>query len=307
MSLSPSSTSSSDKGRFLRRLAGYLSLAALFWLVHLCSMVLLTLAKPRHYTLHHSGKPISGKKVFIMGNSHTECAVNDAMMGGRYLNVSQSAEPILYTTVKAQNIIDMGMADTLVIGYDKVVMQSIGSEVQEERLYAMYREYFSQMDMDQHRFLMRHDPWQWMKSLLFLNYWDVSSYSKIRGRYRRLERNRLEPQDSSIQAQRAELQRADGRHASIERWNTHSIQNLIRRNPQVYFILVRMPVHRSYVSPNEKEYMSAVDGFRGFGNLCFVDFARSIDLPDSCYGDLNHLNHTGAALFTPFFKKVLEL
>ncbi|KAA6316169.1 hypothetical protein EZS27_033485 [termite gut metagenome] len=61
-------------------------------------LVLLFLCSFLMWKYCHTDKPIVEikEKVLILGDSHTECAINDTIFTNSY-NYSQSAEPFIYS------------------------------------------------------------------------------------------------------------------------------------------------------------------------------------------------------------------
>jgi hypothetical protein len=100
--------------------------ALLFVLLFLCSFLL--------WDYCHTDKPIveTKERVLILGDSHTEDAINDAIFTNSF-NYSQGGEPFIYSYVKLVNITAASKVDTLILS---VSPSSIG-EGGEKWLYKM--------------------------------------------------------------------------------------------------------------------------------------------------------------------------
>ena len=64
---------------------------------------------------------------------------------------------------------------------------------------------------------------------------------------------------------------------------------ILLATPQHHMSKIDTLTYKQYHQQNYKE-------------IKFYDF-RSLQLPDSCFGDLNHLNHKGAKIFSNFLEK----
>src|SRR6476659_4419228 len=142
---------------FIRNILKFFIVLAALWILNIIFLLIVMQFKPRKYVLYHNNLPIQNKKYFILGNSHAQYALNDTLLGNEYLNIAKSAEPLFYTAIKAQNIIDQLKPDTLIIQLDNSALASIHWVLGNNRLVENYRNYFPLMPFEDHKFLFEHN------------------------------------------------------------------------------------------------------------------------------------------------------
>lgn len=287
---------------FLKKIIKYALLTASLWITHIIILVLIVVFLPKHYVLYHNNIPVKEKKYFILGNSHPECAINDTLLGKDFKNVAQSGEPLFYTCIKAQNIINQVNPDTLIIEFENTSLNTIHLVLANNRLFFNYKRYFSIMSLQNHRFLFENNFLKAVKTLLFLNLGDILNYNNISGGYLYLIKDNIISPPKKKEKTKKNLNYS----TDVQVRNIESLFNLIRNNDSTFFIITRMPLHKKADLSNESIYLNYVNKLSQFKNCKYLDFNGKIALADSCYGDETHLNFRGAKIFTPIFKSAFQ-
>jgi hypothetical protein len=275
------------------------------WIVYVIFLVVNILLIPKNYKLYHNHLEIEKGKIFIMGNSHPECAINDSLMGETYSNISLSAEPLFYTAIKAQNIINQNKPDTLIIEFENTALHTIHWVLADDRLVENYKFYFSLMTFNDHKFLFENNFRKALKTFIFLTLNDINNYKNINGGYLYLIRDNIISPSKKIRDQYAGRSDKFEYPADIQNRNIESLFNLIDRNKSTFFIITRMPIYKTQKWDNEDTYLKYVDRLKQIKNCAYYDFSNKFSLADSCFGDETHLNYKGAKIFTPFFKATI--
>ena len=260
---------------------------------------------PNNIPLKHNNKYIKEKRVFIVGNSHIECAINDSLLPAHYLNIAKSGEPLFYTTSKAQRIIHSNKVDTVIIEFDNTSLTSIAWVLDNDRLLQNFKENFFLMTWEQFEFLFQNNPQKTVKSLLVLNFSNFIHINNIEGGYLYLDRNRLGKTNEKRGGNKDSYPTKYSDTLQLK--NFESLSNLISNNSPVHFVITRMPIHKGILLTNDTSYFKLVNKLLAFKNTSYIDFHKNVNLSDTCFADSTHLNYKGAKLFTPLFGKALGL
>ncbi len=238
--------------------------------------------------------------IYILGNSHPECAINDKLLPSKFINVSQSGEPLFYTVIKARKLLTAkNQIDTIVIEFTNNSLNTTKWILDNDRLMENYSNNFATMNKEEHLFLMENNPLKALKTFLSLTPRKIHLSAKIiSGGYLYLKRNRLKS------FTKAHLLKNNIIQKIIKPNELVGFKNLllvIKENPNTFFIITRMPMHKSYQGlDNEIQFQKCVNKIKLLKNCRFIDFL-TCPLEDKCFGDAEHLNYFGAKVFTPIF------
>lgn len=290
---------------FISNIIKFLLLVAVLWVSYVSVLLLILNFAPQKTNLYHNSKPLLNKKKFILGNSHPQCAINDTLLNQNYLNLSRSGEPLFYTTIKAQNLINKLKADTLIIEFENSAVYCISWVLDDDQLLDKYKRYFCLMTAKQHLFMFKNNFKKSLKTLFYLKPKDVLNYNSIDGGNRYLVRDFDSTKLNNFQIDRYNY--IQKKYSSETQYaNFESLKNLISNNPSTYFIITRMPLHKKYNFFQNSVYFSYVNELAKYRNCRYIDFNQFTALPDSCFGDDEHLNYKGAKIFTPIFDSLLN-
>jgi len=284
---------------FLRKLLLYLFILVIF--------LLLSVFLYRHFANFKLKKEAS---ILLLGHSHPECAYNDSLIPN-FANMAQSGESYFYTYLKARYLIKQNPTISTVL--IELSNNQIHSEMDDwiwSEKFMSYRFpcYAQAMDKEELDFLWQKNPECFMKSIqpllrralksLFTAY---APNSEIGG-YLPLRRNKT---DSLLKQSATEaIDQKDWQQ--ISDYNLIYLRKLVdfllRENKKV--ILIRSPLHSSYPGyANELNFQNILQQY--FPDLEFMDFSK-FPLSNQEFGDLEHLNYTGATRYSIWFSNLLE-
>lgn len=244
----------------------------------------------------------SDSDIYIMGNSHPECAINDSLLPINYINISKSGEPLFYTVIKARTLFEENnKIDTIIIEFNNIAFKSIKSVLANNRLQENYTQHFMKLRKNEHFVLLFHNPLKAVKTFLSLSPLKLyNSKKNIDGKYLYLIRNEI-ANPNSKKSKKNKLIIEPVYSFDLENLGFFMLQDLIKENSDKFFIITRMPMHNSTAEfKNEIYFQKCVSKLKLFKNSKFIDFGR-LPLVDTLFGDLGHLNYNGAKKFTPIF------
>ncbi len=243
--------------------------------------------------------------VYILGNSHPECAINDSLLSGNYANIAQSAEPLFYSVVKARRLLtDHSKVDTMVIEFTNNSLTTVKWVISDSSLMRNYKKYFALMKPEEHAFLFEKNPLKSIKTFFSITPIELFSNSKnVDGGYLFLVRNKIKGFDKlANRVSIVNLEEGFNTVLNEEYFGFANLLSLIKNNPQTFFVITRMPMHKSYNGlGNEKFYQNCIKQLKKNKNCRYLDFLNS-PLDDKDFGDDEHLNYQGARKFTPIFR-----
>jgi len=230
------------------------------------------------------------KNILVMGDSHTECAINDSILTN-WQNLSRSATHYYYIyTILEEVLADNPQIDTIVLGIHRASF----SEDFDSRML------FDDKYINRQKYL-----------LIYANPLDILSFStsnpyffltyfqpKIRlspispydvGGFVSLKANNINPKQDIKTIQ----QRKGPNFEYLKKINSHL---KLRKKT---LILINSPAHNSS-DQEEKELRDILHSING--PILYADY-HDYTLPDSCFADNGHLNYIGAEIFSQHIKK----
>jgi hypothetical protein len=251
----------------------------------------------------------------VLGHSHPECAFNDALIP-HLKNISKSGESYYYNYSKLKPVMSQNPSvEVVFVEYtNNQINKSMNEWIWGDKFISKsYPLYSSYMGFGDNVVLFKNNP------LGYLNNISVSLREKIDrifdenfdypskiGGYLYLERNKTE----ALIRQGKSLQLANTKsvfdNVELSEVNLSYLDAIIRfcekNNKEV--VLIRSPLHHRYEGySNENEYSNLLE--TRYPNNTYLDFSK-FPLPNSMYGDLEHLNHKGAKVFSQWFSHLLE-
>jgi hypothetical protein len=250
-------------------------------------LVLLFLCSFLLWGYCHTDKPIveTKERVLILGDSHTEEAINDAIFTNSF-NYSQGGDPFIYSYVKLINITAASKIDTLLLSVSPV---SIGAG--KESLHKVNKLLF-RFPWEDLMYLFRYNPHVIGRSF---NVFEVGINANKVGGYYYLNNYRLQE--------------------NLERWATKTPEPCIPHEAQLLYLdkiveyckskSIRLIFINTLIYHAERFYN--MDNFykvleEKYSDVTFWDYGNYV-LPDSCYGDVGHLNYIGAKKFSAMLQE----
>ncbi len=244
--------------------------------------------------------------IVFLGNSHIECDINDSIISNSYNFARSNDYPEqIYCKVKLLKQSNTHL-DTVVIGYDNVIMeQDLSNEISGTYSPLYYDQYsvediFNILTHSSFKYCVSHfyTPFKFsqIEHILPSSINKSTNITNLKnlGGYEYLVRDKLQ--------QHISLQKDKKAHKSsfdfLSKYFLNKTIDFCKAN-NITIILLATPQH----------HMSKIDTItykqyhqQNFKDLEFYDF-RSLQLHDSCFGDLNHLNYKGAKIFSDFLEK----
>ena len=154
------------------------------------------------------------------------------------------------------------------------------------------------MDYNDFLFLFYSNPFKFTKGILSINILTIFRNQKIDGKYLPLNRF-INNKHKSFTTTDKNIYKAD--------WvNFIKLFNLIKKNRNIFFILIRCPVHNTDQGRFDFEFNRGTHFLKSFPNVIFFDF-KNYFISDSCFADDEHLNIIGATKFTILLNEKINL
>jgi hypothetical protein len=249
------------------------------------------------------------------GDSYVECAVNDRLIE-HTINIAQSGEAYLYSYAKVKALLEHNsQIQTVYVGFsfgdllmEKEKSWVFGSEFVTEKI--QYYNYL--LHPSEKLLILKSNPIAYLSGLTksvnnnFQSF--VKSYSSEKtnrsiknfGGYKHLVRDKLnlDPELNLYKEQPVEKSLVQEKYLQMisEVCKQHSVE----------LVLFSTPKYKSYnanIDDNIRQIWLNVRNSLSLDSL--ADFS-AFTLPDSCYGDLTHLNYKGAEVFSRFLNERLN-
>lgn len=245
----------------------------------------------------------------IVGHSHSACAFNDSIIHNT-VNLSQSGEAYFWTYLKVKEIIRQNP------GLKKVFIEFSNGQIEkakdnwiwgDEYLSRNLLTYLPFLELEEAKVLIKNNRTDFFKAtskafrtnIMTVVTRDFNYTQKVGG-YWWIERNHV---DSLLK--NVDFEGLKPRKTQVSEMNIKYLSKIISyckdKNIQVY--LVRAPQHKYYISRRNEETFQEVRT-KHFGDIAFLDF-NEFPASNDEFGDFDHLNHTGARVFSKFFQSLI--
>lgn len=243
------------------------------------------------------------RPTLIVGNSHTECSVNDQIVTNVY-NLPYSGECYFFTYVKIKKIIAQNPhIKSVVLGYS-YFDYSVGADKiirGEVFLSTFFPAYFFMMNFSDFMYVYKLNKravassfFQSGGAIQFVNI--LSAREKYRGGYLKLKRDKI---DDSKAAFSTKSNDAECDLASSSQVYLGKIYDYLTAR-HIKLILLHTPMHPLLIDKLEYRKASYYDFVsQRMPEAEIINHSR-FELPESFYGDINHLNYKGANVYSKF-------
>jgi hypothetical protein len=251
------------------------------------------------------------RHIVVIGNSHTECAIDDSIFI-RSVNFSQrGVSPYLLTYVKLKKILEENVhVNTVLLSFDRVKITA--EELSDNDIRNFLHTYFFMMAHEEYALLLKR-PITW-KALLIIPAKNIEtivrfvikgriSYRDLNiGKYRKLDRDKLEQAIELAEATIENRINTNSDESSGSSFYPPSyLQKIIGlcKEKNVELILFNSPTYRPDRYGNKEQLMDYYNTYlRG---TRYMDFS-AFPLPEYGYGDIGHLNYKGAEIFSRYLR-----
>jgi len=248
-------------------------------------------------------------KHLVLGHSHPECAFNDSIIEN-FKNISQSGESYFYTYFKAKKIIEQNPSiETVFIEFtNNQINESMNSWIWKEKyMNSKYPRYSPFMNITDKMVLIKNNLSGYLNStslslkdnlgrVIKQNF----NYTNSIGGYRYLERYKTDSLVKTMNLYSSQLDVVE-----VSEYNLKYLSKIIYlcEEQGIRVFLIRSPQHSMYSGySNENIYQEIRNNL--FPSTEYLDFSK-FPLDNSEFGDLEHINHKGAKVFSNWFSKLL--
>lgn len=248
-------------------------------------------------------------KIVFSGDSHVECSVNDELIDNS-INIAQSGEAYLYSYAKIKSLLECNdQINTVLIGFsygDLLKDKEINWLFSKMSVTEFIKNYNYILSSPDKSLIFKHNPKAYIKGLaksVFPNFTafirslspEESGNSRLTnyGGYLYLVRDKLQEDIEMIDTYRKEP-------LVVSHVQEHYLMLLSQlcRQKSVRLILLNTPKFPLYNENINQEIRQNWIFFREkLQGDSLLDFSDMV-LPDSCYGDMTHLNYRGAESFS---------
>lgn len=246
----------------------------------------------------------NNENIVFLGNSHIECAVNDSILENSF-NFARSSENMEYVYCKVKLLKQYNpQLDTVIIGYDNTLLTC---PFYNSGLYSPY--YYDTYTLSDFNALFKNSsfkyieshlthPFNWAKLINIISTFvktDVNAHDLDElGGYLYLVRDKLEESIKRQDKKSTEIPQCDNN----SKYFLNEIEKYCAKN-NITLIFIHTPMHKALNW--DKTFLKKFHK-QNYSNIKFYDF-KDMELPDSCFGDLDHLNYKGAKVFSEFLEK----
>ena len=242
--------------------------------------------------------------IVFFGNSHIECAINDTILKNCF-NFGRSGERMeyIYSKVKVIQHYNSNF-DTIVIGFDNVLLTHDSKKGITPSLYSPYffdtytiADLFQMTTNGSFEYTATHlyHPFNYLKYVdVFLGKeCNIHKMNNLGG-YLYLYRDKLELDIKK----RGNIKYKTTQFDYLSCYFLDATVRFCKKNG-IKVIFLFPPQHRK--CPLDSTYYKQFYNAH-YSDIPFYDF-RDMSLQDSCFGDLDHLNHKGAAVFSEYLER----
>jgi hypothetical protein len=276
--------------------------------------VLVILLSNRYILLKNTPVYSTSKHILFLGDSNSECAFNDSIIATG-INLSSSSESYFLTYLKLREIKRKNPhIDTVVLAFSPLNIWKEEQGIQLDMFRGCFHNYYSWMNREDFTYLINTYP------LAVNSLFQSLLKPAIKNNIKFIARRKIEP--------------SVGRYFALERSILPEVLRKLKNNePLPYFKLPSKPILSSieflylkkiiqlcskkhiclllFNTPKRKELIndSRYKNFltkqlylKYFSKILYIDCSR-LELPDSNYGDLVHLNKIGSTHFSTLIQQ----
>ena len=285
---------------FITSFAQFLGLIVTYFLVML--IINTYLAKQQDV-------PVKNADYFVTGSSFLEHAIDPSLHQG-IENICTSAEPYYLTFLKLEKLFEKKIKPkTLLLGFSPHNLSSFNERKLSDPYWKntfFYKAYPWLLDF------LKFDNLEVNHEQLFSIYFKNMclrpklNHINFYGGYKNVQGNHLNNAQEVINFHFYHHEKPLG-ISDICLNYLDSIISLCQTN-QITPILVNAPVHRSYKEKIPEKFTQQFDSLSQAYKLNGVQVLKldTLQLSDNCFYDSNHLNQTGAQMFTPVLFELVE-
>jgi len=249
------------------------------------------------------------------GDSYVECAVDDNIVGNS-INIAESGEAYLYSYAKIKSLIENNKnIKAVFIGFsygDVLMEKEIDWLFSDEFVVEKVQHYNYLLSSSEKTLIFKRNPRAYLRGVIKSVYYNlvsvIKSYYSSRsdrklisfGGYKHLVRDKLLV-DPGIELYKS----VPVAKSALQEKYLRMISDLCREK-SIRLVLFETPKYKTYnanVDDSVRQiWLDVRNSMPGDSLLDLSDFS----LPDSCYGDLTHINYKGARIFSRYLNELLN-
>jgi hypothetical protein len=246
-------------------------------------------------------------KTFIFGNSHTMSSVDPEVLekhtGDQYISYAANGQSLFWATQGIEKKITQCKNSQFIIEFTNNSLTTDWWTYDNSRMLRE-KDKLYQVNLDEWSYLFNHNPLKSSKMLLTL----PLPSGKIEGKFGKNEKSRLE-EDIMQKGERIIVQYRDMEAKDDMNEGYKNLAGLLQKYPYIKFIIIRSPMHHTYFEMlseinNESQYQELLFDLKKFPNCRIYDFGH-LELNDSCFADMDHLNYKGSSSFSQILADTL--
>jgi hypothetical protein len=257
------------------------------------------------------------KHIIVTGDSHTELAIDDNIYL-KSVNISQGGSAYLYSYCKLQKFLNENThIDTVLLSFHYgPLMDLIDNRWILGSGPMMYKIpfYLTLLNKEEIAIFTNHDKFTFIKAVFNLPFrFFVKSFIKVFikrgnisyddlniGGYIKSDRNKLQ-KNIELYEKRTEEEEVNISLCQLE--YLLKIVDLCKCE-NVELILINTPVYKPEIYESIDKLNDFYDTY--LSEVKYLDYS-AFPLPDSCYGDIGHLNYKGAQIFSKYLQENLNV
>jgi hypothetical protein len=262
----------------------------------------------------------SNIKTIILGNSHTECSLNDSLISDSK-NFSQSAESYFYTYYKLYKLSEANpQIKTVILSYSNVDcnMQTVCFLTYgESSVGYRYPKYSHLISIKDNFYLFNKNPGAFLiaskdafkEKIKFLLTKNNNFYEQLSwGHYEYLKKHTTEKLEKTKTAEFMENidnENFDTNKYNIDYNNIDYLNKIIDYclSKKIRLILLRSPLNKLYTKPYEIQFLYNANQCKT--KIEFWDYVN-YNISDNGFADYIHLNYMGATQFSKLINQRLK-
>jgi hypothetical protein len=248
------------------------------------------------------------KNILIVGNSHTECGINDKVLK-RSTNLSKSASSFFYHYIKLKSFSSKNShIDTIIVSLNYDDLWEIREDrfLGDERIEQKMNQNIFMFAIEDYFDLLKANPVSViLQSLvMYSEFYNLQIEGRsLIGGYKILERYKLEQAKEIFWEGKEE----DGSGVISQ----SELKYLIRvykycESHHLKLILINTPLHpllEKELNKHEKDHIDLIN--KNMPNASYLNHANFV-LPDSAFSDLSHLNYKGATIYSQYLQEQFD-
>lgn len=253
------------------------------------------------------------KNILIVGNSHTECSVNDSIVSNS-VNLSQSASSYFYSYMKIREFIKYNpQIDTVIISFSD---NDLFSEKEKwfsssEKINNKMTRHIILFNKDDYLDLFKSNPLEvsFQTFILYSDFYNLHTQKRdFIGSYNKINVNKID--EAIIEFNRSPPKICEER-ADSELKYLIKIYEFTQEN-KIKLILLNTPIHpilEKHFSVIRQRNCSSIARDQ-MPNATYFDHTSVVDtsfvLKNSDYADLSHLNNKGSNKYSEFLQSIFN-